>query len=181
MGNQKVCRSIDVSRRTGRAITRRLDAGAVRWLARWFITNIRFYFPPHYTLHITRSNRLCFLYIHHRHPPSDEKVPKCILYIISIYIYIYYIYRYVHMCDIIIYIIYFRETSSIKFELWKRKKIYKTLNEKSKKTLLLSKKPKLIPFDSFSRRFVILLSKLELLVPMRESDKRCNNNKMKRN
>ena len=47
-----VCRSIDVSRRTGRAITRKLDARAVRWLARWFITNIRFYYPPHYTLHI---------------------------------------------------------------------------------------------------------------------------------
>lgn len=37
--------------------------------------------------------------------------------------------------------------------------IYKT--KKSKETFLLSKKPNLIPFDSFSRRFVISLSKLE--------------------
>lgn len=104
-GESAVCRSIDVSRRTGRAITRRLDAGAVRWLARWFITNIRFYYPPHYTLHITRSNRLCFLYIHHRHPPSDEKVPKCIFIPANIYIYIY-IDTYIQciVCDITIYV-----------------------------------------------------------------------------
>lgn len=81
------------------------------------------------------------------------------------------------MCDIIIYA-YFREKNIIdQIRVVEREKINIYITKK----LLLSKKPKLILSDSFSRRFVISLSKLELLAPIRESDKRCNNNRMKRN
>lgn len=141
-GESAVCRSIDVSRRTGRAITRRLDAGAVRWLARWFITNIRFYYPPHYTLHITRSNRLCFLYIHHRHPPSDEKVPKCIFIPANIYIYRY----------ILLYMyIYFGEISSTKPKLWKTKKWYR-------RNIYIDNEKNMLKNALFSRQLELIFS-----------------------